>query len=340
MRRIECFPQSIEGIRSAQYDLFVATTGFEKRSRYIAETIAPHAKSSWAPGFQNRQVLDFSLNCNVFSHLGFDVCAVGERAFVDSFSERVRRIAESKAGEQLRILVDISSMSRQRMAAVIDVVRFSGLDNSICIDFVYAVAEYDQPGGDTYPISEFGPVSRDFAGWPKDPTRSTAAIFGAGYEQDQIIGVVEYLEADEIWVFVPHGPDANYLASVNDANQTLWDVVPEERRIHYDVSMPLDTLASLESLLYGLLADRRPVVIPFGPKVFAAVAMVSAAMHYPSVSLWRVSTGQSESPINRSASGDVVAFSVEFTPVSHDDDRTQKDADSSCPFRTRQVGLG
>lgn len=302
-------PFYADEVSDIQYDLFVATTGFESRATWITKNLAIKAKEYWAPAFANRQTLQFASNKRLFDSKNFDTAVCHESDFYFNLSNRLTNISKSvDEPEPLRVLVDISSMSRLRMASAIDAVRFAQFDSDIQCDFIYSLAEFSEPQFENRPICEFGPVTDEFAGWSDDPSRSCCVLFGAGYEQDQIIGVVEMLEADDVWVFVPYGTDNRYYDFVMEANTALWDVVPEDRRLIYPVMRPLDAFSSVESLLYGKLASTRPMIVPFGPKIFSIVGMIAAAIHQPEVAVWRVSTGQSNTPIDRKGSDDLTGI--------------------------------
>lgn len=308
-RKVLPTPFHIDEISSINYDIFVATTGFESRATWIAENLAIEAQVLWAPAFANRQSLQFDRNKRLFTTLNYETAVCPESDFYANLTTRLANISKSFNEFQiLRILIDISSMSRLRMASVVDAVRLAPFNNEIQCDFIYSLAEFSEPQNENLPISEFGPVTDEFAGWSDDPSRSCCVLFGAGYEQDQIIGVVEMLEADDVWVFVPDGKDRRYYDSVMEANKALWDVVPVDRRLIYSVMRPFDAFSAVESLLYGKLATTRPMIVPFGPKIFSVVGMIAAAIHQPEVAIWRVSTGQSNTPIDRRGSDDLTGI--------------------------------
>ena len=66
---------------------------------------------------------------------------------------------------------------------------------------------------------------------------------------------------------------------------------------------------------YGIMQKRRPIIIPFGPKIFALVSMLVAYMHHPSVAVWRVSSGRGLHPEDKTSSGVVVGLKTIFKPA-------------------------
>ena len=120
--------------------------------------------------------------------------------------------------------------------------------------------------------------------------RPPVLVLGLGYENDKAIGAVEYIEPAAIWAFEPTGHDERYSKAIRQANKTLWDVLPQEKRLLYSVYHPFDCFVSLESLTYGLVRESRPILVPFGPKLFAVCCLLVSFAH-PMVSVWRVSSG-------------------------------------------------
>ena len=64
--------------------------------------------------------------------------------------------------------------------------------------------------------------------------------------------------------------------SARPADEVVWGwQTPHAQVVTYDVTRPLDLVASLESLVFGARAASRPILVPFGPKVFALACMFS-----------------------------------------------------------------
>src|SRR5207244_3741987 len=146
-----------------------------------------------------------------------------------------------------------------------------------------------------------------------EPERPVAAIVGLGYEPDKAVGAYEFLEAASIWVFQPLSEDARYMRDVERANRTLLKRIPNGQKVTYRVDQPISCFGMLESVVYGMLSGSRPVLLPFGPKIFALCAMLVATIHR-SVPVWRVTAEQQGEPIDREPSSKIVAIRVVFGP--------------------------
>src|SRR5262249_5022213 len=155
------------------------------------------------------------------------------------------------------------------------------------LDFWYSVATFTEPIDEEAPNVAAGPVVPAFAGWATDAGIPTSLILGLGYERDQAIGAVEYIEPAEVVAFDPSGADTQYANAINDANAQLWSMRPRPpRRISYDPGQVFPTFVALEGLVSGLVRRSRPVLLPFGPKVFTLLALLAARFH-PTTAVWR-----------------------------------------------------
>lgn len=74
---------------------------------------------------------------------------------------------------------------------------------------------------------------------------------------------------------MPTSPEEAYLAEVEKHNTNLIDN-SGDRVAHYQVLSPAETYFSLRSLVEGMARGARPVLLPFGPKIFFAVNLLVA----------------------------------------------------------------
>lgn len=311
----------IGGLRLS-YDAFLVTVGFESRSIYAAKTLEIHTDRRIACAFSHRQVRHFKSNRAWLFRNGFDVQEVQEddvEAWTKSIIEELG--TNSAHRTSIRMCVDISSMSRARMASVLNAV-LEVRERSVEIDFVYCLAKWSPPSTEAEPIGTAGAVIPAFAGWSTRTDLPIVALIGLGYEPDKAIGAYEYLEATDVWAFLPKGEDGQYARDLNRANRTLLTRLVEHKRITYRVDQPVACFGVLESVVYGLLSNSRPVLLPFGPKVFALSAMLVACRHRE-VPVWRISSDQFGEPLDREASGNIVGIRVAFSRRPSDAELTE-----------------
>jgi hypothetical protein len=295
------------------YDLLVATIGYEKRSRAISEqhpAIASFRKL--ACGFTRDHVLNYDANRDWFSANDYVIAEPSESEFSGWFQDALRSAIDATKGV-LRIRLDISSMTRTRLAQVIEALAECKLERAVAIDFVYALAEYSAPPPANSKNTHVGPVTTDFSGWWTEPDRPVTAVVGLGYEENKALGALEHIQASDVWLFLPRSPIAEYSDALRRSNRSLLEVVKSERLLSYQVEEPFLSLSHLESLCSALSSQQNVILLPFGPKIFVLISLLVARLHYPDIAVWRVSG--SEDITDRSASQYLYGLRVIFSPL-------------------------
>lgn len=303
---------SVAELSTDRYDVFLCALGFEARSRYIAESFAPVANARLAIAFADRRELSYEKNEAFFRSKSYDVHDYRDTQFTDAVVEYINRKRNATA-TGATLCIDISSMSRVRIAGVVlaakQVAETVGFAS---VDFLYAVAQYSAPPIiDAAPVHA-GPVLPEFAGWTTEPEKPARLVVGLGYELDRALGAVDLLEPADVWAFIPRGVSQDYDDALSGANAVLLRLVADDaHKIFYSVDRPLDCFVKLESFVRGACASSRPIVIPFGPKVFALAALITGLIH-SSLAIWRISFGQLEPAIERIPNGMVTGLRVTF----------------------------
>ena len=288
-----------------EYDFFVAGLGYESRCIHAAQINAGRYTKGIAVSFPDRQVLSFEENKRWFIASGFTL--------VSRVEDAVAALMDAGA---VRILIDISSMSRPMMAALVRSLAVD-FDTEMRVDFLYSPACYSIPGKGGKLQTSSGPVSPSYAGWTDEPELPLCAFIGLGYEADRALGVLEYLEPSAAWIFVPTSSDEpleqkKYDEAIQNNNSVLKNLIPDEQYIPYDVSRPFDVFVQLEAMVYGVLGRSRPLIAPFGPKLFALASILVGEIYHPSVTIWRISAGRDGEPKDLEAMGPVYRLPVTF----------------------------
>lgn len=296
-----------DGLRDP-YDLFLATVGYEYRANYVSKKLKPKAKRKVACVFPDRHVGAFPRNRDWFVAANFDILSVKDIDIEKSSESFINDLGDNASQ---RICVDISSISRLRLAALIAALLRVSRKNQLVVDFIYAVAQWSAPARIPDTMASAGAVLPIFAGWSNRPDLPTVAVIGLGYEPDRAVGAYEYLEATQVWTFCPNSADVRYDRDVGRANKTLLERVPEQHRVQYRVDGPYACFALLEAVVYGLLPGSRPVLLPFGPKIFSLCALLVACVHRQ-VPVWRLSSGQLGKATSQKPSGQLVGLRAVF----------------------------
>lgn len=308
--KLESLDGKLDSSRAIDYDLLIAVLGFEHRCTFVPNYLQGRAREVRVAAFTNRRELSFSANESWFTRRRHRIDDVPEHEFGSWFVESVAMLTHGS--ERAHICIDISSMSRLRIARCVEalLVRNWGTPE-VTVDFLYAPARYSKPGLQG-PIVVADPVIPGFAGWAIEPEKPVFALLGLGTEPEKAIGVLDFLDVGAVWLFVPTGIDYRYDRDVSKSNASLFEIVPFPNVVKYSVLRPFETLRVMESLLYGVLPSSRPVLIPLGPKILALDALVCAALHQPNVPVWRVSSAEYQEPRDRFASGSLCGLRVTF----------------------------
>lgn len=303
-----------------KFDLAIAAVGYERRARHFFETNEVNATMKAAAGFPHQQVFDFQLNSEWFSAHDFDTAVVSDSEYATWLSSCLALVQlrhEETYREPIRLIIDISSLSRFRIAEIITVLNHSPSRQEIIVDFVYSLATFTPPPKEQSPNTHVGPVTASFAGWWGEPERLLSAVVGIGYEQDKALGAVEYLQAQDIWLFQPESKEIQYTDALNLANEALLKTIDARHHFAYKVHDPMDCFSRLHSLVHGLAVKSNVVLLPFGPKIFVLCSLLVAAGQ-DQVAVWRVSAQTDEEPVNRVGSGHCYGIRARFTASTVD----------------------
>lgn len=289
----------------------VFALGFESRATCFVEEVIASTKYLVAFGFDHGQEKSYQKNLDRFRDAGFSVhISLDDEAFEAEFRAAMQFVPDDAPR---KIFVDISCFTRFRLAAIVHEI-FSTAEtraNELIVDFAYALANFEKPSAQKRPNTVVGPAHRAFAGWSQGSYSSTATVLGLGYEQDQAMGVVEYLQAGEVWAFIPNSPVPEYKPEVGKANELLLSEIAPNHLVDYDVCSPASVISTLESVVRGLSDEHSVVLVPFGPKIFVLCSLVVAAIKQD-VAVWRVSQGSQIEPHDRVASDIKVGLRLKF----------------------------
>jgi len=236
-------------------------------------------------------------------------------AQVYDIDDACEKIAEEIKGRLAKgvvpkIFLDVSSLSRVGLAKIFACLKVVCIDGAVWLSIGYSLARYVRPPDQPFPsIRRLAPVHREFSGWGALPSLPVDVIVSLGYEKGKAIGAVEYLEPRNRWVFVPNSPEQRFLQQVKSHNKQL--IQAGEGVIDYEVLEPLDTYYRLMSLVVGLSPTARPVLLPFGPKLFFAIALL-VSMRFEKAAVWHVDSDEDSAGLMSSPSGLGVVFSCQL----------------------------
>lgn len=295
------------------YDALIYSVGYEARSRHVAEVLRLRCQRLVALGFLSHHTLSFDVNARWAKKYAHWFECLPAQEIVGTVEEQILKAVETAEG-RVRIAVDVSSFSRDRLGSVILATLAVAADQpEAVVHFLYAPARFSRsPAAD---VGEIGVADLidGFVGWAFDPAQATVAIVGLGYEPGRALGAIELLEPGRLALYLPRGIDGRFDRASETANAGLLGPVSRDVR-EYRVLRPRTLYGELAEIASGL-PDLRPVFVPFGPKVFACCAMLVSALAEEAVPVWRISGGELEPPRQRSAVGEIAGLEVAFLAI-------------------------
>jgi hypothetical protein len=245
-----------------------------------------------------------------FTHVAWD----GSQA--TEVKARLVALSLELAGQAPRLFVDVSALPRTILAALLFGVREvteSGI--SVHVTLGYCLAKYSPPNNDLAPANRrVAPAHYGLAGWPRSPGLPVHLIVGLGYESGKAMGAVEYLQPSQWRLFVPDSPEGRFIAKVREQNGDLIEGTREQDQFAYQVLDPIGQFAVLTSMLKSMVGVSKPVLLPFGPKIFFSVCVL-LALQFPEVSVWHVSGEEQAAPTKRHPSANSVFFSFRLQEI-------------------------
>lgn len=293
----------------SKFDVVILSITGESRAWLVAEKLRGLDAKVWALARRNENLSSINLEKEIERRIpGADV------VLAQSFASTLSAFLATAVGE-VSIFMDVSCMTRKDMALAFDEIFSLDRSNlaSITIALGYVISKFVPPDTIGCHNEDIRPISPRFAGWPSDPYAPTSVVMGLGYEAAKAEGANEYFDAQETWVFFPHSPIPEFDAEVLKNNKQMIERAQRETKlVSYPVDNPMESFFYLNSLVQDLSERSNLLILPFGPKIFAAIAMLVAISH-PSVGVWHA-TGDTDLPAyDHEASEHFVTMELTFS---------------------------
>ena len=285
-----------------EYDLIIAAHSVESRSVQIPQIVQTSgavklAFSTALPALSTDLTTVAESNKKRLIKSGF--------AVEDLSSERIDQIIHDCADKtvgNIRAFVDVTCLPRRAIADVLcALATTTSRGRKIELALGYTLARYSPPS--SHPLAankRVAPVHPMLAGWTDRSKLPVTSVVGLGYEKGKALGAVEYLQANSAasFLFLPSSPEQRFRPKVERHNLALIKAVGPAKKIDYDVIMPVHTLLMMDSLVAAIKRSRKPVLLPFGPKIFFALSVLVGLAHQEAA-VWYVSGEEDEPPENR-----------------------------------------
>lgn len=220
----------------------------------------------------------------------------------------------SKEESTRKLIVDVSSMTRELMAIWTYALLDSPIEREVEVEFVYSHANYSPPPSKVPLAKSLSSITPEFAGMFADSTAPIMLILGLGYEPQLALSFVEYLEPAKLLVFEPAHHDKKYTVAIKEMNEVFFRVIRDAPVRRYNVFSPYTLFQDIESVIQGASIENRVHIAPYGMKLFAICSLVAAALHYPRIFVWNLKSIPLDDNHDRIASGLISKLLVKVEP--------------------------
>ncbi|NOJ12924.1 hypothetical protein [Vibrio splendidus] len=290
-----------------KFDIAIYGLGYESRSTAAFKKFSIRAKKNIVIGYEtNKEAVRYNENKTYF--LDHEVLL-----FENDCTSIIKTVRDTvlellKDVENPKIFLDITVMSRHRMASIIYNL-LSDLKEKSLVTVCYNLSYFVEPPEGIQPVKKLGPIIDELCGDLGSLSMPTSVVFGLGYEEHKALGVYNYYDADYSYAFIPQNQFSDFESEVRKNNAPLLNAISEKNSFTYDVTNPYATYVDLKSLMISLTDVSRTILVPLGPKIFAAISVILGKELHPKLPIWRVSSLHSEEPVERTSHKEVL-FSV------------------------------
>jgi hypothetical protein len=284
------------------FDIALVAIGYERRCRWVTEQYDVRARVRLGLEFGFLAAASYQDNRDFFEERSCRVINGIDNKAPEAVAEYIRSAARA---DVVTLFVDISSMSREMIANVVLGIQNVRFTLEVHITVGYAPSKYSKIRGPA-PIRLASPIKSTLAGWSSRPEQPLGAVFGLGCEPGLALGALQVLEPAKAWLFSPRGIDPQFDVALKRANQHVEDIF-DVTSFEYEITRPTITRGRFEALLNTIHGYFRVITVPFGPKIFAWLAIATVIFtHRGDVGVWAFSSREHASLVDRDAEGPVI----------------------------------
>lgn len=299
------------------FDLFIASSGYETRSISLAQEISPlKIKKKVVLAFCER-ITEISrpFNDTIFTQLGFEFINTSANS-----SSEVYKILEISCTnpdkENLNVLIDYSSMPKLWYEAIIDFFSEKETEyHNVNIWFSYTPSEYSASIGNISNRYFETSIPEHLNAKPK------ALIIGLGYEKGRAKELAGKLNAAVTYSFYSDPAiDPRFVMELLENNKDILMNLDSEKIIKYPIFDLNYINSSLTHLCVNLRLTHQIVLAPIGPKPFTLMCFILNS-RYPDIKIWHFSSEVPREVYDRKPFGQYLIYKVHFTSenVDYDD---------------------
>lgn len=269
-------------------DVLIGCLGYEHRSIEILRRF-PDRASCRLVFFDYCSSRLHSYDSNVME---VENLSMARKSVPSEFLESIRDAVGS--GTSL-VEIDVTSFDRHLLARTLqEIFSLGAIVKKVRIAYFPRV--YKDPSDQLENVVSFGPISSAFIGEASFSRENLSLIVGAGFEYGRIVGAMDMLEPERTYCLFPKSSDGRFEAAIFRNNLDFSFLENKDLLQPYFLERPDSLYFELRRLVEFELRERNVLLLPLGPKLFAAISLVVAILLHPAVMVWRHSTVSVLSP--------------------------------------------
>jgi hypothetical protein len=269
-------------------DLFLHALGFEHRSvELLRRGNLVRATDTISFAFETPGILSYDDNAVICEKLRTKKVPAKHSARI-----AIQEYLRTSRKRRVSVAIDISSLNR-RLIAELFLELCLQRDRIEKLQIVYTPQQFVEPEAGFSNIGPMQAVAPELTAFDSDPDKPIALMLGLGFEYGLGLGLIDLVEPERTICFKATGFDSRYEDAVKRANFDFEFSTANLLIQSYTLIDPLAAYSGLNNITYGLLASHRIEIVPLGPKLFAAFAVLLSLSFFGQVTVLRIPTNMS-----------------------------------------------
>ena len=300
-----------EELLNETIDVLIAACGNVSHSIHLTQAINFKAKKKIALLFneKDQEIATCEDSKNIFKENGFECYQLNSGSSSEILSV-LDTLCENGKCENIKLVVDYSSMSKMWYGTIINYFAFNDLDyNNLIVYFCYTPEHFVPPAARKEKLSKPEPV---FTNTPSiNEGKPLSLIIGLGCDESKAEFLCDFFKPDDVYFFLPNpsfDEDSTKMAKTN--NKRILSDVRASHLLQYPAKNIEEIDSKLTSLCLNLRLTSRIILISLGPKTFSLASFLLNA-RYPDIEIWNLSTV--ENSIDLKPSGTPIVYKALLT---------------------------
>jgi len=296
-------------------DIVIAACGYESRSSHLVQLSNFNAKRKIAFLFNEEKDCNIhKQNQLIYQEKGFECYFLNSNG-IDEITELLENICSNASCDNIKLIVDYSSMTKLWYGTIIKYFAFNDLEfNNLVVYFCYTPEHFLPPTirkgklADPQPVLSNGPSMNQ--------NKPLALIIGLGYDEAKIEFLCDFFKPHDVFFFLPNPSfDAQCTILIQKSNKSVLANAKPSHLMHYAENNIEDIDSKLTSLCLSLRLKYRTIMVSLGPKTFSLANFLLNA-RYPDVEIWNMSGN--EQSIDLKAAGVPIVYKAILTNIDED----------------------